>query len=109
MQAVVKIGKSQFLVSPGQEVLVEKLSQTEGQFAIDQVLLVIADDSTLVGQPFVANYRVLAKILGTQKGDKVRAAVYKAKSRHRRVTGARPQFTRLLVEDIQSAATKSPS
>lgn len=107
MQAIVKIGKSQFMVSPGQELLIDKTSQTEGTLTLDQVLMVIDGPDIQIGTPFVSGVAVLAKILGQEKGDKIRSAVYTAKSRHRRVTGFRPQFTRVKIEDIKSASAKN--
>lgn len=106
MQAIVKIGKSQFLVSPGLEILIDKVDKTEGSLNLDQVLMIIDGPNTQVGQPIVSGFTVSAQILGPEKGDKIRSAVYTAKSRHRRVTGFRPQFTRIRIEDIRSAEAK---
>jgi len=108
MNAVVKIGKSQFLVSPGQELLVDRLSQTTGSVSFDQVLLLVDGQTTHIGQPYLADVVVKAKILGEEKGAKVRSATYTAKSRHRRVSGFRPKYTRLQIEAITSPTAAKP-
>ena len=93
MQAVVKIGSNQYLVSPGQELLVDRP-------IIEQVLLVIDGDKVTIGQPEVAQAKVTLKKLADVKGDKIRVSTYKAKSRYRKVKGFRAQYVKVLVENI---------
>jgi large subunit ribosomal protein L21 len=100
MQAVVKIGSSQYLVTPGQELLVDR-------DAVDAVLMVIDDKKIQIGNPIVKDVTVKLKVLGEAKGPKVRIAKYKAKSRYRKTTGFRPQFLKVLVESIKSRETKA--
>lgn len=93
MQALVQIGSSQYLVSEGQELLVDRPT-------IDSILLIIDGDKTIVGTPSVTDAHVAVKMLGEAKGEKVRAATYKAKSRYRKVRGFRAQYAKILIESI---------
>mgnify|MGYP001585339891 FL=1 len=93
MQALVKIGTSQYLVQPGQELLVDRPQ-------VDAVLLVCDEDKVHVGQPTVEGATVTLKDLGEIKGDKVRTAKFKAKSRYRKVRGFRPTYHRVKVVKV---------
>ncbi len=99
MQAVVKIGTSQYLVQPGQKLLADR-SQ------VDQVLLVVDDKGGVaVGQPEVWGAKVTVEDLGEVKGKKIRVFKYTAKSRRRRAMGFRPKFHQVLVKDIKLSKT----
>lgn len=100
MQAVVKIQGSQYLVSPGDELLVNNLDSTETKLSFDQVLLYSNESKFFVGKPLVEKCVVNAENLGPVKGDKLRVAKYKAKSRYRRVIGFRSKLNRIRITDI---------
>lgn len=101
--AVVKIGGHQYKVSEGQELEVEKIDGEKGKKLIFEDVLLVADEKkTEVGQPKVEKGRIEAVILEQKKGEKIRVATYKAKSRYRRVKGFRPQLTVLKIEKISA-------
>lgn len=91
MQAIVKIGKSQHIVKAGDELVVDYGNR------IDKVLLAW-DDKGLHDDAKVTTKVVTDKL----KGDKVRVAKFKAKSRYRKVIGFRPTLTRLKIESIKA-------
>ncbi len=94
MQAVAKIGKSQYLVEPGQKIQTDTAE-------VAAVLLVVDGDQVLVGQPEVAGAKVTVDDLGLVKGDKIRVFKFKAKSRYRKSQGFRPVYHRLEIKDIK--------
>lgn len=99
--AVVKIGSQQFLVSEGEEVNVFHLQgKAEDKQIFKEVMLVIDDGNVSVGTPFVEKALVTGAIVGQVKGEKIRVATYKAKSRTRRVKGHRDMLTRIKIEKI---------
>jgi large subunit ribosomal protein L21 len=102
MQAVIKAGASQFLVSEGQEILVNKMSDAGSTVNFNEVLLFIDGKDTQVGTPFLEGYSVAAQVVGQEKGEKVRVFKFKAKSRYRKTTGFRSQLTRLKIVSILS-------
>ena len=95
---VIKVGGSQYKVSEKEEILVNKIS---GKPQID-VLLLVEGEKVVVGKPSLKDVVVQCKVLGEEKGKKIDVIKFKAKSRYRRKTGFRPQYTRLLIEKISS-------
>lgn len=104
MYAVIKSGASQYRVEVGDVVEVEKLSAEVGdKVEIDEVLLVAGDDGVNIGRPTVEGARVLAQVQGQVRGPKIRVFKYRPKKRYRRRMGHRQDYTRLKIEDIQTA------
>jgi large subunit ribosomal protein L21 len=96
--AVVRIKGHQYKVSEGEEILVDKIDTKEPEI---EVLLVADEGKTQVGKPVVADAKIKVKVLKeVEKGEKIDVLKYKAKSRYRKHTGFRPQYTRLLIEKI---------
>lgn len=97
--AVIKIGGSQLKVTEGDEIEVPKIADTKKALIFDQVLLLV-DDKVQIGQPLIAKAKVEAKLIEQVKGKKVRIAKFRAKSRYRRVSGFRPQLSKIKIEKI---------
>jgi|SRR3972149_2136700 len=96
--AVLRIKGSQFKISEGEEILVDRLN---GKVE-SETLLVVDAESVKIGKPLVSDTEVKLKVIKEdEKGEKVRVFKYKAKSRYRKRMGFRPVYTRLLVEKIQ--------
>lgn len=102
MYAIVETGGRQYKVQPGQTILVNKVDAEPGSTVeLDRVLLVSTEAGLTVGRPTVAGARVLAEVVGQEKGEKVVVFKYKAKTRYRRKTGHRQPLTRLLVREFE--------
>lgn len=100
MQAVVKVGNSQYLVSPGQKFSVDgHVATPDSELVLDQVLLTIDGDSVAVGQP-VLKSKITTRVVRHYQGPKVLAETFKAKSRFRKTKGFRAHFTELEVTSI---------
>lgn len=96
--AVIRIQGKQYRVSEGDEILVGRMSDLKIQ---PEVLLVADGEKVKVGKPVVKDSKVKVKVLSElEKGEKVEVYKFKAKSRYRRHTGFRAQYTRLLIEKI---------
>lgn len=105
--AVVKIGGSQYKVREGDEFEVDRLPQKEGELIeFPQVLLLVDDGVVKIGQPQIEKAKIQAKILAHQKGEKIRVARFRAKSRYRKVTGFRALLTRIKIEKIAIIGTQ---
>jgi len=99
--AIVKIGGFQFKVAEGEELEVEKIDGKKGEAVeFNEVFLMVEDKQVKIGQPQVKGAKVKAKILEQLKGEKIRVATYKAKSRYRRVKGHRELLTKLQITEI---------
>ena len=95
--AVLRIKGHQYRVSEGQEILVDKVGEAKVEA---DILLVSIDGKVRVGKPVVKDAKVVIKVLGEEKGEKIDVYKYKSKSRYRRHTGFRSQLTRLLIQKI---------
>lgn len=92
--AVVKIGGSQYKVSEGDQLEVDKIEGEKGKLlSFREVLLLVDGEKIKIGQPIVAGAKVKAEIIDQIKGEKIRVATYKAKTGYRRVKGFRPRLT----------------
>lgn len=102
MFAVVNIAGQQLKVSPGERVFIPKLTAVVGSTVkFDRVLLMADESSVQVGNPFLKNRSIAAKVLGTFKDTKV--SVFKKKKRkgYRLQRGHRQQFTELEITTIE--------
>jgi len=109
MFAVIKTGGKQYVVSPGDKIKVEKLDASDGTEVFFDALLV-SDKETLVGTPYVAGYKVKAKVLAQGRGKKIIVYKYKAKKRYHKKQGHRQAYTELEILSIETGtatATKS--
>lgn len=97
----------QYKVSEGDELFLDRLGQKDGQIEFSNILLYVDDGDVKVGTPALPGARITARVLGEEKGDKIKILKYKAKSRYRRRMGYRALYTRIKIEKIQeSSASK---
>lgn len=96
--AVVRIGGKQYKAEEGKEILVDKLADPKKIGA--DVLLYVDGDKVSVGKPTLKTEVKLKVVTDMEKGEKIEIYKFKAKSRYKKHTGFRPQYTRILVEKI---------
>lgn len=97
--AVIRLQGKQYRVAEGDQILVGKVADTKK--IEPEVLLLVDEKTTKIGKPIVKGASVKVKVLAElEKGEKVEVYKFKSKSRYKRHTGFRPQFTRLLIEKI---------
>ncbi|HTK03629.1 MAG TPA: 50S ribosomal protein L21 [Alphaproteobacteria bacterium] len=97
--AIVRIGGKQYKAQEGKELLVDKIVDLT---KIDPEVLLFTDGKEVkVGTPVLSDIKVKLKVVTeVEKGEKLEIYKFKSKSRYRKHTGFRPQYTRLLVEKI---------
>lgn len=99
--AVAKISGKQYLVTPGQTLIVDKITgKAKDKTSFKDVLLVFDGDKVEVGKPLVKGAAVQAEIVDQVKAEKIRISKFRSKSRYRRVTGHRQQKTKLKIVKI---------
>jgi large subunit ribosomal protein L21 len=99
--AIIRDRGMQYRVEEGQIVEIALLDAEPGsQVELGEVLLIGGGESAQVGSPLVEGAKVLAKVLGDVKGDKLVVFKYKNKKRYRRRTGHRQQYTRIAISQI---------
>ena len=101
--AVIQTGGKQYRVPPGLVVDVELLQAEVGSTIELNDVRAISDGNGLkIGTPQVNGARVVAQVMEQVRGPKLIVFKYKAKTRYRRKTGHRQDYTRLQVRDILS-------
>jgi large subunit ribosomal protein L21 len=103
MYAVVKTGGKQYRVEQGQYLLVEKLAADEGS-TIELQPVLFAGDQSVFDAEGLKNVKVSAKILGHEKGEKLRVFKFKPKRGYKRTAGHRQKLTRIEITEISHGA-----
>lgn len=96
--AVVKITGKQYKVEEGQVILVDKV--VDPKKLTSETLMVVDGDKVTIGKPTLKTEVKFKVLVDMEKGEKIEIYKFKAKSRYKRHTGFRAQYTRLLVEKI---------
>ena len=103
MYAIIRDRGTQYRVEEGQVVQVALLDSEPGsQIELGEVLMIGGGDQTKVGAPLVEGAKVLAKVVGNVKGDKIIVFKYRPKKRIRVRRGHRQYITRLQIESINA-------
>jgi large subunit ribosomal protein L21 len=103
MYAVIETGGKQYRVSAGDILDVELLDNQES-VTFSNVLLLAEGEKVEVGTPYLKGAKVSAKVLGTNKDDKVTTFKYKNKINYHRTIGHRQNYTRIQIEEIKHGA-----
>ena len=110
MFAILETGSKQYKVAEGDvlevELLKDKEVSKENIVDFDSVLLV-QDNDLHIGQPFVKDARITAKILDEFKAPKIIVFKKKSKKQYKRTRGHRQELHKIQIEKIEMAAGKS--
>lgn len=101
MSAVIKTGGKQYRVEEGDEIKVEKLDKDEGETVEFDRVLLLDNNDTKIGHPFVEDATVKGEVLEQGKGEKMIIFKYKAKERYKKKKGHRQPYTKVKIEDIE--------
>jgi large subunit ribosomal protein L21 len=105
--AVIRTGGKQQRVEEGQTLAVERLGASEGEEVTFEPVLVVDGATVLSRRDQLRAARVSARVVGEDKGPKVRGFTYKPKSRARRRWGHRQRYTTIQVTGITAGAEKA--
>ena len=101
MYAIVQIGSSQFKVSEGDMIDANRISNEVGKnISIDKVLLYAKGSDIRIGQPFLKDVKVTAKVVKHLLGDKVTAFKYRRRKNSASKIGHRQKLTALNIKKI---------
>jgi len=95
--AIIALGGKQYRVSEGQRLLVDRLPTEDGKTFTPDVLLVGGDGAPTLSPKDVT---VTVKVLGQQRGTKIRIGKYKKRTGYKRHTGFRAALTQIEIESI---------
>jgi large subunit ribosomal protein L21 len=102
--AVIKTGGKQERVEQGQRVAVELLSAAEGDEVSFSPVLVVDGSIVLATPKELSGAKVSARVVGQEKGPKIRGFTYKNKTRGRRSWGHRQRYSTVDVTAITREA-----
>jgi large subunit ribosomal protein L21 len=102
--AIVKLGGKQYRVQEGEHFLVDRLAVDENKTFHPEVLFVGGD-----GQAELApkGFQVTVKVLGHERGEKIRIGKYKKRTGYRRHNGFRASLSRVQIESIGKKASRA--
>jgi large subunit ribosomal protein L21 len=101
MYAVIKTGGKQARVAEGQTLDVELLGQDEGAEVSFTPILLVDGDTVVAAPGDLAGASVTARVVGLNKGPKIRGFTYKNKSNNRRRWGHRQKYTTIEITGIK--------
>ena len=97
--AIVKTGGKQYRVEEGQTLLVERLPNQEGTTITLQPLL-FRSTETIFDADGLSKVSVKAKVVGHERGEKLRVFKFKPKRGYKRRTGHRQDLMRIRITTI---------
>jgi large subunit ribosomal protein L21 len=101
--AIVKTGGKQYRVEKGQKLLVERLRADEGATVQLEPVLFRSDDAVF-DRDGLAKVKVEARVLGHERGPKLRIFKHRPKQGYKRRTGHRQELTRLEITEIANGS-----
>src|SRR5947207_11167492 len=106
--AIVRTGGKQYRVEQGQSLLVERLPDDDGAKVTLEPLLYV-DGSDVVDGRDLSRVRVEGRVVGHERGPKLRIVKFKPKRGYKRRTGHRQELTRLEITAVAKQAAGSRS
>ncbi|HOW35926.1 MAG TPA: 50S ribosomal protein L21 [Candidatus Omnitrophota bacterium] len=101
MYAIVQIGSAQYKVSQGDTIETHLLESKEGaDITFDQVILLCDNSTVKIGQPFLKEVKVLAKVVRHNLAAKVLSYKYRPKKDSAWKKGHRQKLTTLTITKI---------
>lgn len=111
MFAILETGGKQYKVAEGDILEVELLPAElvkKDTATLATVLLIQGEKGVLIGDPYVKNAKVKAKVLAEVKDEKIRIVKYKPKKGYKKTQGHRQKLQRIQIEKIEvKAAAKA--
>ena len=103
MYAVIQIGSSQIKVSEGDVINAHRIKEKAGKnVTLDKVLLFAKAADIRVGQPYLKDVKVTAKVIQHVLDDKVIAFKYRLRKNSARKSGHRQKLTALNITKISA-------
>jgi large subunit ribosomal protein L21 len=106
MYAVIRVGGKQERVRPGDVVEVEFMKLDPGSSVEFEPIVVFDDDGKAHVGKDLSKAKVVARLAGDKKGDKIRVFKYRPKSGYRRTQGHRQLLTLLEIDEVALSPSK---
>ena len=101
MYAIVEFSGKQYKVEKDGIINVDRVKSGKPEEIIfDKILMFSDGKKTIIGQPYIENAKVKAKVLGEIKGEKVRGIKFKKRKRYTRTLGHRQKFLQVKIDEL---------
>jgi large subunit ribosomal protein L21 len=100
LYAIIGASGKQFKVEKGDFIYLDKLENNAGDELSFDVLLLGEDGNATIGTPTVAGAKVVGKVLGQVKGEKIIVYKYKSKKNERKRQGHRQPYTKVEITQV---------
>jgi large subunit ribosomal protein L21 len=107
MYAVIKVGGRQERVEAGDVIEVDFMKADPGSAVEFRPLLVVDDDGKAHHHKDLSKAKVVARLLGDRKGEKVRVFKYRPKSGYARTQGHRQLQSLLEIDEVRLSADRA--
>ena len=104
MYAIVKVGGKQYRVEKGDSLVVDRMREDEGATVALEPLLFSGDkkDDSVFNPGDLGKIKVEAKVVGHERGKKIRVVKFKPKRGYKRTAGHRSELTRLEITKLEA-------
>ena len=103
MYAIVQVGSQQYKVSEGDSIDTQLLDDKEGiNITLDKVLLVADGENVKIGQPYLKDAKVTAKVLCHHLADRVISFKFRRRKNSLWKKGHRQKLTTLSIAKISA-------
>ena len=102
MYAVIEAGGKQHKVELGQVLEVDLMQEEPGtDYAFENVMLYVDGDDVQIGQPYIENAKVVAKIVDEVKDEKITILRFRRRKHSMRKIGHRQKYTQIKIKEIK--------
>jgi large subunit ribosomal protein L21 len=104
MYAIVKVGGKQYRVEKGDSLVVDRMPDDEGATVTLEALLAAGDGkkAPVFSPGDLGKIKVEAKVVGHERGKKIRVVKFKPKRGYKRTAGHRSELTRLEITKLEA-------
>lgn len=102
MYSIVEINNKQYMAEFGKPLRVDHLdAEPNAEIVIDRVLLYRTDNEIKIGTPYIKGIKLKGRVIGTEKGKKIRVFKYKKRKDYRKTIGSRPLYSVIQIEPLE--------
>ena len=98
MYAVIRTGGKQYVVSPGEQLKIERTAHENGTIEFSDILAVSGGEGKF--EKDLSGAKVTATVLGEGRGDKILVFKFKRKKQYKKMQGHRQNFVQVRINEI---------
>jgi large subunit ribosomal protein L21 len=101
MFVIVQIGSSQYKIKEGDTINVARIDEKEDKdISIEKVLMLVNGNDIRIGQPYLTDVKIKAKVLSHPRGPKTLAFKFRRRKHSQSLKGHRQNLTSLSITKI---------